>query len=261
MAWKWKLSLLQKVGISLLSLLSVLCITTAFLRAVVGRDIADTSNLPTTSWLALWSIVEAAIAVIIGCCPGLYTPIRLLLAAPKNSARSKTFNNRHRRFDSRGYEKQVTNNDDSVVSMDEIVFGASRGHSRITSVNGEIVGDSRSQSRTTTLNPDGSRAKHIPIQLPSTYGHTKNTSGSLSTDFWKEVDPPIQRDTLGPLSTPGVSKRNSKTSLKYTPIQIPGTVGHKRDRAGSLSGAFWGEMNEEMDDGERGEVGGEGEGD
>lgn len=47
--------------------------TTSILRVVqVGKTTGASNNQPSLTWLALWSIIESSIAIIVGCGPGFY---------------------------------------------------------------------------------------------------------------------------------------------------------------------------------------------
>jgi hypothetical protein len=59
----------QKVGIGGIFCVGIICIVIAIIR-VVQIDVKSNNNsTPSSSWLALWGIVETGIAVIIGCLP------------------------------------------------------------------------------------------------------------------------------------------------------------------------------------------------
>ncbi|KAI6778064.1 uncharacterized protein J7T54_007672 [Emericellopsis cladophorae] len=71
----------RKITIGALFGLGWVCIAVSTIRATyLGHDnVAEQKfKRPSTSWLALWGIVEAAIAVIIGCGPGLYREAKVL---------------------------------------------------------------------------------------------------------------------------------------------------------------------------------------
>jgi hypothetical protein len=197
--------------------------------------------------------------VIAGCCPSLYASIR----KPERTLVPRTRTNQlHRRqISSRSYRKQATATD-SYVSLHDINAAPvhSRGHSRITSINGNIVGMSPAVQR-----PRSSK-RNAPLPPPPSHQqrHYRNISknGSRSApspiEFWNDVDEAIDEHTemrlpstvapstrATPRISPQISRRSSKGSMKYTPIQIPGTAAHRQDRSGSLSGAFWSEMSDE----------------
>ncbi|KAI9869178.1 MAG: hypothetical protein M1823_009052, partial [Watsoniomyces obsoletus] len=62
----------QKLSISALFCLGWVIIAVAIIRVKELGSTVTRNSAPSTSWLALWGTVEASIAVIIGCCPGIY---------------------------------------------------------------------------------------------------------------------------------------------------------------------------------------------
>jgi len=74
----------------------IVCIFIATLRAAQITVNITKTNAPTGgTWLALWGIVECAIAVIIGCCPSF----AVLINAPRKSSKKPSYN-------ANGYVKQ-----------------------------------------------------------------------------------------------------------------------------------------------------------
>ncbi|PSK42053.1 hypothetical protein B9Z65_3967 [Elsinoe australis] len=69
---KAQMPMKQKLSIGLVICLVAVCITVATIRVVeVGRTITKYTQ-PSATWLALWGVIETALAVIIGSTPGLY---------------------------------------------------------------------------------------------------------------------------------------------------------------------------------------------
>lgn len=69
--WNLHMTLNQKRSVGALFCIGWFCIIVATIRVVeLGNN--QRSGRPSPAWLALWAIIEASIAVIIGCCPGLY---------------------------------------------------------------------------------------------------------------------------------------------------------------------------------------------
>ncbi|KAJ5436960.1 hypothetical protein N7445_007845 [Penicillium cf. griseofulvum] len=57
----------------------------------------DTANgVPAPSWLALWGTIEGSIAVMIGCCPGLYRVVKTAISPSKTSYPYDSYNLRGR---------------------------------------------------------------------------------------------------------------------------------------------------------------------
>ena len=71
--WNLQRPTLQKVGMGVLFGIGWICIAMAIIRVVQIGSKADNSSTPSSSWLAFWAIIESAIAVIVGCGPGLYS--------------------------------------------------------------------------------------------------------------------------------------------------------------------------------------------
>lgn len=83
--WNLQLPLSQKISIGGLFCLGWICIAVAIIRVKELGSTITQSSAPSTSWLALWGTVEGAIAVIIGCCPGLYRSAKQKIATYKAS--------------------------------------------------------------------------------------------------------------------------------------------------------------------------------
>lgn len=59
----------QKLAVIVLFASALVCIVFATLRVVqIGRK-AGNNTSPSPSWLALWTMIESAVAIGIGCCP------------------------------------------------------------------------------------------------------------------------------------------------------------------------------------------------
>ncbi|CAL5866155.1 uncharacterized protein PFLUO_LOCUS362 [Penicillium psychrofluorescens] len=77
--WKLKMKRNRKLSISGLFCLGWVCIVIATIRVIQLRD-NSSNGQPKPAWLALWGTIEASIAVLIGCCPGLYRIIKARLS-------------------------------------------------------------------------------------------------------------------------------------------------------------------------------------
>lgn len=64
--WNLRLPLLQKMSVVGLFCIGVVLVIVATLRVV---QIEGKTRSSSTSWLALWAVIECGIAVITGCCP------------------------------------------------------------------------------------------------------------------------------------------------------------------------------------------------
>ena len=102
--WKLQMPLSQKLSIGALFFLSWICIAIAIIRVKELGSTLTESSAPSTSWLALWGTVESSIAVIIGCCPGLYR-----IAKQKYSTHKASYNQYGNNYNvnSHGYARYV----------------------------------------------------------------------------------------------------------------------------------------------------------
>ncbi|KAF7713391.1 Uncharacterized protein PECH_001331 [Penicillium ucsense] len=97
--WHLKMQLKQKLSIGGLFCFGWICIIIATIRVVQlgSRSNGASNGQPAPSWLALWGIIESAIAVMIGCCPGLYRVVKSVISPSKPSYAYGSYNNAHGR--------------------------------------------------------------------------------------------------------------------------------------------------------------------
>jgi hypothetical protein len=74
--WNLQMPRAQKFGVVGLFSIGVMLIAVATLRVAQVGGKARSSSMPSSSWIALWGVIECSIAVIIGCCPAYVTLIR-----------------------------------------------------------------------------------------------------------------------------------------------------------------------------------------
>jgi hypothetical protein len=68
-----QLPTIRKWSVGALFGLGGLCMLASILRVIqVGKTTGASSSQPSLTWLALWSIIESSIAIIVGCGPGFY---------------------------------------------------------------------------------------------------------------------------------------------------------------------------------------------
>ncbi|KAK8246395.1 hypothetical protein HDK90DRAFT_9429 [Phyllosticta capitalensis] len=67
--WHLQMPRSEKFGIGALFCTGFVCVAVTILRVVQVGVKSGSDSTPSSSWLALWAIIEAAIAVFIGCCP------------------------------------------------------------------------------------------------------------------------------------------------------------------------------------------------
>ncbi|KAF4770541.1 hypothetical protein HAV15_013196 [Penicillium sp. str.  len=88
--WNLQMKTRQKLSIGGLFCFGWICIIISTIRVV---QLGETENgVPAPSWLALWGTIEASIAVMIGCCPGLYRVLKTAISPSKASYPYDTYN-------------------------------------------------------------------------------------------------------------------------------------------------------------------------
>ncbi|KAJ5576441.1 hypothetical protein N7535_003367 [Penicillium sp. DV-2018c] len=91
--WNLQMRLRQKLSIGGLFCFGWVCIIISTIRVVQLGETQD--GTPAPSWLALWGTIEAAIAVMIGCCPGLYRVLKSAIPS-KTTYQYGSYNRRGR---------------------------------------------------------------------------------------------------------------------------------------------------------------------
>ncbi|CAP92972.1 Pc16g03020 [Penicillium rubens Wisconsin 54-1255] len=92
--WNLQMKTRQKLSIGGLFCFGWICIIVSTIRVV---QLGETENgVPAPSWLALWGTIEALIAVMIGCCPGLYRVLKNAISPSKTSYPYDSYNLRGR---------------------------------------------------------------------------------------------------------------------------------------------------------------------
>ncbi|CAA9956629.1 hypothetical protein PTMSG1_00237 [Pyrenophora teres f. maculata] len=85
----------RKIPIVGLFALGTFVIIASIVRVIqVGATTGPHNTTPSLTWLALWSIIESSIAIIVGCGPGLYRKVKAVYSSNTEPA-----------YDSRGYIK------------------------------------------------------------------------------------------------------------------------------------------------------------
>ncbi|KAJ9605216.1 hypothetical protein H2200_010606 [Cladophialophora chaetospira] len=150
----------QKVGIGGLFCIAWVCIAFATIRVIQIGVKAGNSSTPSSSWLALWGIVESAVAVIVGCCPGLYTRAKEVRSTRKSTSKKST--GQSYIYGSRGYEKQTAGpNNEAKVGYETTISAGRRSPNAVAS-----------HSRSIELK-----------RIPSKAGNQKNSQKGIGT-FW-----------------------------------------------------------------------------
>ncbi|KAL8991929.1 MAG: hypothetical protein Q9169_007521, partial [Polycauliona sp. 2 TL-2023] len=78
--WNLQLNRTRKISIMAIFGVGIVCIITSIIRVANIHSRAQSSQ-PAPSWLMLWAVIEAAVAVVVACMP----TFGLLLPSPKNS--------------------------------------------------------------------------------------------------------------------------------------------------------------------------------
>jgi hypothetical protein len=71
LVWGLQMARSQKVAIIALFASAIFCIAFATVRVVQVGVKAGNHTSPSPIWLALWTVIESAVAICIGCCPAL----------------------------------------------------------------------------------------------------------------------------------------------------------------------------------------------
>jgi len=74
--WNLQMPRTQKIGVIGIFAIGIILIAAATLRVAQVGGKAESSSTPSSSWLALWAVIECSIAVIIGCLPTFVALIR-----------------------------------------------------------------------------------------------------------------------------------------------------------------------------------------
>jgi hypothetical protein len=69
LVWNLQMKLGKKIAIIALFASGVVCIAFATLRVYQVGSKSGGSTAPSPTWLALWTVIEASMTIIIGCCP------------------------------------------------------------------------------------------------------------------------------------------------------------------------------------------------
>ncbi|KAF9894027.1 hypothetical protein FE257_008999 [Aspergillus nanangensis] len=82
--WNLRMSRSRKLSIGALFCMAWICMAVSIIRVIqLGHSVSH--GTPEPAWLALWGSIEASVAVIIGCCPGLYRVIKARISKSQPS--------------------------------------------------------------------------------------------------------------------------------------------------------------------------------
>jgi hypothetical protein len=163
--WNLQRPKIQKIGMGVLFGIGWICIAMAIIRVVQIGSKAGNSSTPSSSWLALWAIIEAAIAVIVGCGPGLYSTAKEVHTTRKATYGSGKGYAARYNPGSDGYRRHPSNSrtekDTELVSMGTMV--SSPPHRRgkpSVDVMDYSRHDAASSQEELTVAPDRIQVKH-----------------------------------------------------------------------------------------------------
>lgn len=170
--WNLQRPRLQKIAMGVLFGIGWICVAMAIIRVVQIGSKAQSASTPSSSWLAFWAIIEAAIAVIVGCGPGLYSTAKEVRSTRKatyggsSGGAGKGYGGRYI-YESDGYRRQKsgsrTEKDTELVSMGTVVGAGGRAHKsgqRSVDVLDYRGGDAASSQEELTVGPDRIQVKH-----------------------------------------------------------------------------------------------------
>jgi hypothetical protein len=87
-----QIPLSRKLQIGGLFALGILVIIASIIRVVqVNATTGESNTTPSLTWLALWSIIESSVAIMVGCGPGLYRKAKAIYS---NTPNYPPYNNR-----------------------------------------------------------------------------------------------------------------------------------------------------------------------
>jgi hypothetical protein len=155
LVWNLQMACGQKLAVIALFASGFVCIAFATIRVVQVGSKAGNDTSPNPTWLALWTIVESAIAICIGCCPAFAVLYHTTRAANVS-------------YDTDGYIRQIHSQTEAdrgrvnAIKMNTVTTGRSRT-SRIglywddtTDSQEKLAGDSKGIIVTITLQQNSS---------------------------------------------------------------------------------------------------------
>jgi hypothetical protein len=131
--WNLQRPMIQKVGMGILFGIGWVCIAMAIVRVVQIGSKANSSSTPSSTWLAFWAVIESAVAVIVGCGPGLYSTAKEVRTTRKATYGGSSGQGRYA-YGSDGYRRQrsasMKEADTELVGLDS-VLNSPRGHRKM----------------------------------------------------------------------------------------------------------------------------------
>jgi len=120
LVWNLQMARGQKIGVIALFSTGLVCIGFATLRVIqIGMTVGtETGLIP--AWIALWTVVEGAIVIVVGCCPA-FAILFHAYRAP------------HKSYDTHGYLRHdqsrlgANRRNEDALRMNPMAAGAGRG--------------------------------------------------------------------------------------------------------------------------------------
>ncbi|KAK2768273.1 hypothetical protein FQN54_000126 [Arachnomyces sp. PD_36] len=154
--WNLHMPLSQRISIGGIFSVGVLCIVMACVRVVQIGVKSNSNSTPSSSWLALWGITEAGLAVIIGCLPSF----AFIYRREKNSRREYSYGNASSRSNHRRHQ--------SIPLSDKV-----SSTSRVRPLYSEAIWDGPSLSQERLAKP-GSIAVRQSLRVQEHRLYTRN---------------------------------------------------------------------------------------
>lgn len=121
LVWNLQMARGQKIGVIVLFSTGFVCVGFATLRCIQISMTLGTMTGLVPAWIALWTVVEGAIVIVVGCCPAF----AILFHAHRAS---------HRSYDTNGYWRHdqsrlaSTRRNPDMIVMNPVAVGAGRAH-------------------------------------------------------------------------------------------------------------------------------------
>jgi hypothetical protein len=166
LVWNLQMARGQKVAVIALFASGFVCIAFATIRVIQIGMKAGNNTSPSPTWLAMWTIIESAIAICIGCCPAfavLYRTTRHTQASYNTSGYIRHDQSRSgaggSRTDAVAMKPITTSTNRTRLSNNDVYWDDN------TSSQEELAADSKGIRVTTRLQQDSSHT----IESQSTY--------------------------------------------------------------------------------------------
>jgi hypothetical protein len=108
-----QMPILRKIQICALFALGILVVIASVVRVIqVGATTGASNTTPALTWLALWSVIESSVAIMVGCGPGLYRKAKTVYSSTPTYA-----------YNSRGYLKTSDSRRTGIKNHTDELYG------------------------------------------------------------------------------------------------------------------------------------------